>query len=68
MIKLFSTGCPKCKVLMKKLKASGKEFEVIEDLAEVNKYAEEHDIHSAPFILTDEGEILEFVAANKLLS
>ena len=67
MIKLYSTGCPKCKVLKKKLEASGKEFEVIEDLDQINEFAEAHDIHSAPFVEMEDGSILDFIAANRTL-
>lgn len=68
MIKLYSTGCPKCKVLKKKLEMSGKEFEVIEDADQITAFAEEHDIHSAPFVVTEDGTILDFLAANKALA
>lgn len=69
MIKLYSTGCPKCKVIKKKLEQSDKQFEVIEDITEVNNFAEEHDIHEAPFlVLTESGEILSFKEALKFLS
>jgi len=66
MIKLYSTGCPKCKVLKKKLEASGKEFEVIESLDEINKVAEELDIHEAPFVIIGD-QVLNFAEANREL-
>lgn len=67
MIKLYSTGCPRCKVLKKKLETSGKEFEVIEDLVVLNEFADAHDIHSAPFVVMDDERILDFSQAIKEL-
>lgn len=63
MLKLYSTGCPKCKVLKKKLEGSGKEYEVIEDLVEVNKFADEHNLREAPILVTETGETLNFKEA-----
>lgn len=67
MLKLYSTRCPKCKVIKSKLEQSGKEFEVIEDLDELNKFAEEHDIREAPFMVDDSGKILSFKESLQLL-
>ena len=68
MVKLYSTGCPKCKVLTKKLEMKNLPFETIEDIEEINKFAEENDIHSAPFIVLEGGTILDFNEANKWIS
>ena len=68
MLKLYSTGCPKCKVLKKKLADSGKEFEVIEDLVKVNEFAKAHNLYEAPILVTDSEEILDFRSALKYLS
>lgn len=34
---LYTTGCPKCKVLETKLKQKGIEFEIVDDLDVMNK-------------------------------
>lgn len=34
-IKLYSTGCPKCKVLKAKLDSKGIEYEIIDDVDEM---------------------------------
>ena len=68
MVKLYSTGCPKCKVLAKKLEAKGVEFEVIDDIFEVSKFAEERGINSAPILVLDDGRLFDFTEANKLIN
>ena len=42
-------------------------FKFIEDLVEVNKFADEHNLHEAPILITDEGDILNFSGAIKYL-
>ena len=39
--KLYSTGCPRCKILAKRLDAAGIEYDVIDDMDEIMKKAEE---------------------------
>ena len=68
MIKLYSTGCPRCKVLVKKLEMAGKEFEVIDDIMEVTKFAEDRGFHEAPLMVLDDGKILDFMEANRWIS
>ena len=68
MITLYSTHCPKCKVLEKKLDALGKDYEIIDDTSKVVEFAQEHGYNSAPILVTEENEILDFVKANKYLS
>lgn len=64
MISLYSTGCPKCKVLKKKLEILKQPYTLIEDLTEVEKFAAEHDLHAAPFLVLEDNTILDFAAAN----
>lgn len=35
--KLYSTGCPRCKILAKRLDAAGIEYDVIDDMDEIMK-------------------------------
>ena len=44
MLKVYSTNCPKCKILEKKLTSLGKEFELIDDSTEVMEASEKYDI------------------------
>ena len=71
MFTVYSTNCPKCKVLIKKKKKKGKvvgqDFNLVEDLVEVNKVAKEKEVTSAPFIIKDE-EVLLFADANKFIN
>lgn len=50
MIVLYSTNCPKCKVLELKLKQLNKQFTVITDQDTVVKVGESHGIQSAPIL------------------
>lgn len=58
MIKMYSTHCPKCKILAIKLAQKGIDFEEIDDLDEMRRIG----LKSAP-ALRVEGEILDFNAA-----
>lgn len=59
---LYSTGCPKCKVVEMKLKQAGIEFEVISDIDEVVTFGKLHGIMSAP-ILAIGDKVFDFTAA-----
>ena len=50
-ITLYSTGCPKCNVLEKKLTAAGIEYEVVTDISTIKNVCD--------FIKTDQVPILE---------
>ena len=54
MLKVYSTNCPKCKILEKRLNSLNKDFEIIDDLEEVYKVATELGIKEAPFVMVDE--------------
>lgn len=57
--KLYTTGCPKCKVLEKKLTENGIKFTKIDDKEEmINK-----NILNVP-VLEIDGKIMGFVEAN----
>lgn len=58
-VKLYTTHCPKCKVLEKKLKGSNIEYEEITDV----QLMTEKNILSVPVLEVD-GEYLQFTEAN----
>ncbi len=64
---LYSTGCPKCRVLEKKLEILGKEFTLITDSTKLREFADEHNIHTAPILVVDD-KIMDFKEAIKYLS
>ena len=56
---LYTTGCPKCKVLETKLNQKGIEYEVVSDLDVMN----EKGFMEAPMLEVD-GQTMNFVTAN----
>ena len=60
---LYTTHCPKCTVLEKKLKAKGVEYTEVTDTAKMT----EMGFKSAPMLDVD-GRILSFVEANKYIN
>ena len=59
---LYSTGCPKCQVLVKKLDAAGVEYSVNTDIDEMTALG----IKSAPMLEVD-GRLMDFSKANAWL-
>ena len=59
MITLFTTHCPKCRMLEKKMQQKGIEYTETEKLDELIRAG----YSSAPMIKTDEGEYLNFKEA-----
>jgi glutaredoxin len=57
---LYSTGCPKCKVLKKKLDNAGITYDTVSDVDEMLKLG----LSSAPALGVD-GEIMNFESAIK---
>lgn len=49
MIKVYSTGCPKCKVLLSKLDSNNVEYIIISDISQM----ESEGITTVPVIETD---------------
>ena len=64
MIKVYSTNCPKCIVLEKKLVAEGIEFELINSMEEIYDASERYDIKEAPFVV-DGDKVYTFLEAFK---
>ena len=59
MITLYSTGCPRCKVLKAKLQKKGIEYREVTDIEEMTRLG----MKSAPALSVD-GELLDFRKAN----
>ncbi len=64
---LYSTNCPKCQVLEKKLAQKLNDFTIITDKDEVVKVGKEHKIMSAP-ILKVGNAYFSFTDANNWLN
>lgn len=64
---VYSTNCPKCKILVKKLTNRGKEFNLIEDNGKVMAASEKYDIQEAPFVVIDE-KVYNFSQINKMIN
>ena len=62
-IVLYSTGCPKCKILEQKLDMKNIEYEKTNDVSELVKMG----FTSAPVLKIDD-EYLEFKAANEWIN
>lgn len=58
MVILYSTGCPKCAVLKKKLEQARIEFEIDRDVGKMTELG----IVSVP-VLSVDGELFDFVGA-----
>lgn len=61
MLKLYSTNCPKCKVLETKLKQKNIDYEVCTDIEKMKSLK----IMSAPILEMDDGNRLNFTDAVK---
>ena len=59
MLKLYSTGCPVCKTVIKILNENNIEFQEITDSGEIFEVADKYEIQNVPFAITDEGELLD---------
>jgi glutaredoxin len=58
MLKLYSTECPACKMVVKVLEDKNIEFEKITDEAEVLACADRYEINNVPFAITSDGVVL----------
>ena len=59
MVILYSTGCPRCTVLEKKLNLAGVEYELHSDVQEML----DKGLRATPYLEVD-GEMMNFSAAN----
>lgn len=67
MICLYSTHCPKCKIIEMKLAQKHIEYTMIDDVDEVVKVGKEHEILSAPILAID-SDYLDFSNAIKYIN
>lgn len=63
MVTLYTTHCPKCVVLEKKLTSKNIEFNLVEDVDVMT----EKGFMSAPMLEVD-GEVMDFVTANNWIN
>lgn len=61
MLKLYSTNCPKCKVLETKLNQKQIDYTICTDIDEMRSLK----IMSAPMLGLEDGSLLDFVKAVK---
>lgn len=64
---LYSTHCPKCNILEKKLTQKGINFTIVDDNSEVVKVGRANKIMSAPILKVDE-KVMDFSSANGWLN
>ena len=58
-VTLYSTHCPKCKVVEMKLDKTGINYSTVDNVEDVIKIGEEHKILSAPILCVD-GKYMDF--------
>lgn len=66
-IVLYSTDCPRCKVLEKKLGQKKIDFTINKELDEILEVATKANISSAPLLEVD-GQVLGFEQANQFIN
>ena len=64
---LYTTNCPKCVVLEKKLNNKNINYKKVEDIEKIMEIANEQGINTAP-ILEIDGEFLDFSHANTYIN
>ena len=63
-MKLYTTHCPKCRVLETKLKQKNVIYEEVEDTDIMQKKG----FNTLPMLELDDGELLDFMSANKYIN
>ena len=64
---LYTTNCPKCLVLEKKLENKNINYKKVEDIEKILDIAKEQGINTAP-ILEIDGKFLDFSHANTYIN
>lgn len=64
---IYTTGCPKCRVLEKKLEQLGETYETVNDVQKVVEVGRREGILSAP-ILERDGKFYDFTHAVSLVN
>lgn len=59
-VTLYSTGCPKCNVLKKKLEAANINYTEVTDTDKVSQICNSTGFDSVPIIAIEDGHILDF--------
>lgn len=59
-VTLYSTGCPKCNVLKKKLEAANISYTEVTDTDKVSQICNSTGFDSVPIIAIEDGHILDF--------
>lgn len=59
-VTLYSTGCPKCNVLKKKLEAANIDYTEVTDTDKVSQICNSTGFDSVPIIAIEDGHILDF--------
>ena len=59
-VTLYSTGCPKCNVLKKKLEAANINYTEVTDTDKVTQICNSTGFDSVPIIAIEDGHILDF--------
>lgn len=67
MINLYSTHCPKCKIIEMKLAQKNIEHTIIDNPEEVVNVGKDHNILSAPILQVDQ-EFMDFGQAVKYIN
>ena len=67
-MKLLSSHCPKCNVLVKKLESKNVPYELVDDIDTVTKLAEEHGVRELPLLICDDNTALGFNEAVKFVN
>ena len=57
---LYSTSCPKCNVLKKKLEAANINYTEVTDTDKVSQICNSTGFESVPIIAIEDGDILDF--------
>lgn len=60
MLKVYSIGCPSCKVLERKLQQENIDFELITAKDEIYQVAEQVGIASLPFTIDQDNQVRNF--------
>ena len=64
---LYTTNCPKCLVLERKLESKNINYKKVEDIEKILEIAKEQGVNTAP-ILEIDGEYLDFSHANTYIN
>lgn len=69
-MKVYSTGCPMCNIIIELLNKNNIKYELIEDEQEVLKVAKEYSVSSVPFAIINNklykaSEIANYISNTK---